>query len=339
MEDENELAIFEWFEKQHAWKRLEMFSKLLGKAHPIELQFVSTYLEDLITPYSENLRGTIEFCNKPAALKSKLRRKITSSNDSGFEQELVLAIALMQSQKFEVADILHEYVINWLDDKIKPCLVVSDDLTDWIKNMESFTERDINHCLMMAKMLLIHPNFSVRQKEDVYYRFLLLERFRAMKKRKTDKKVVNKSQEKPMPSNYGNESQSVNTQKTVYVNQLPKNSEFSSRSHKMTNEMEDHYSHVEQKGTPTGFYHSKMYSERDDNYRTKSKVSTRSDENSLHGQNQLTSNKMIHTSTVLRQMPVYKEQQRMMQSNLHHQVKERYSNESQGNYDAEYQNW
>ena len=72
MEDENELAIIEWFEKQHAWKRLEMFSKILGKAHPIELQFVNTFLEDLITPYSENLRGTIEFCNKPAALKSKI---------------------------------------------------------------------------------------------------------------------------------------------------------------------------------------------------------------------------------------------------------------------------
>ena len=61
MEDKNELEILDWFEKQHAWKRLELFSKLLGKAHPVELHFLHTFVEDLITPHLDNMRGTIEF--------------------------------------------------------------------------------------------------------------------------------------------------------------------------------------------------------------------------------------------------------------------------------------
>ena len=366
MEDKNELDILNWFEKQHAWKRLELFSKLLGKAHPVELHFLHTFVEDLITPHLDNMRGTIEFCNRPDALKTKLKRKLNSRSnyESTLDQELILSMALMQSRKYKVADTLYEYVAKWLDDKLQPSLFENKDINDWLTHMDSFTDGEINQCLMLTTMLMIHPTFSVRQKEDIYYRFLLLKRFHAKKICKdvedtlnytmttpptTAATVLTAMSPMPIPPKNNQNQKIFDTQKTVFINQpdktvhdlFPKLKEEhkSFSEHGETSELIILSGMNEDEEQQNTFYHQPKQNKPILTTSNHNLVQTNSERMSRmlmeDGQKvrEMQEGQRTHTSLVMRQIPKYNEP-KSVQSHLHHQVKARYSNEARGNYDG-----
>lgn len=131
-------------------------------------QFSTQLTSDLNTVHHQ----TLQIINPtPTPTHSRKLRRL----DEQFRYELQTSLALLSTTAYDIANILYEFVAEYLDQKI---LAISPktEISKWYSEMRHrYSIDDISNLLLLSTMVVFHPAFTCQQKEHIFIKYCVLE--------------------------------------------------------------------------------------------------------------------------------------------------------------------